>query len=298
MPQMPTGPGAPSDVGPDGGLTDPGMVGPDGMPPDEGMPPDGEEDPDDGGFPPGGDGDEPPPDDDEDDGPPPPKSKKKASRRYLGLEGQVLDEDQFLRHVAVRVSGADPRVLARMRRISAARSEKEKADRGHYQRGWRASERASEWDGEGQSALEKADWKNEPRQWYDGYHDYAADRPKFHALECPTDGDHDQPGCSLYGKTAARRRPGRTAVRIEHNHEDMSEEHLRHHMNFGHGYRDSPDDPDWLVDQTHRDEHADAPMDHVHPDLEHEHDLDTHLGDRDWMHQNGIEASYRRDRWQ
>lgn len=120
---MPMGPGASSDVGPDGGLVDPGMIGPDGMPMDDegGLPP-GEDDgagdvPPDEDAPPPGDGDE-----DEDAGPPPKgKPKKKAGlhgiavRRYNGLEGQPLTEDQFLRHVAVRASGADPRVMARLR---------------------------------------------------------------------------------------------------------------------------------------------------------------------------------------
>lgn len=114
MPQMPMGPGAPSDVGPDGGLVDPGMVGPDGMPMDGEEPPPGEDGDPEG--PPMDDGDGPPPDDGGDDAPPPKgKSKKKSSLRYRGLEGQPLTEDQFLRHVAVRASGADPRVMARLR---------------------------------------------------------------------------------------------------------------------------------------------------------------------------------------
>lgn len=202
MPQMPMGPGAPSDVGPDGGLMDPGMVGPDGMPPDEGMPPgDPGEDPEaggDGGFPPGGGDEEAPPDDEEDA--PPPKKSKKASRRYLGAEGQVLTEDQLLRHVAVRVSGADPRVLARMRQASAAagRSEQDKASRGHYQRGWKAGERGAYAATSTVSPMERADSRGEPGAWYQGYHDYAADRPKFHSLECPGTGDHyGEDGCTL-----------------------------------------------------------------------------------------------------
>lgn len=223
MPQMPMGPGAPSDVGPDGGLVDPGMVGPDGMPMDgEGPPPgeDGEE-----GGPlegPPDDGDDAPPPGGDDDatgsGPPPKgKSKKKSSlhgiavRRYNGLEGQPLTEDQFLRHVAVRASGADPRVMARLR-------------------------------AEGRRG---------------------------------------------------RRPPRKTAMHVERNHGDMPEHELRRHMRDRHGFIDSPDDPDWLIDETHRNEHADYLHDHLHPDLEHEHDLDTHLGDRDWLHQNGIEGSRR-----
>lgn len=140
---MPGAPGAPSDVGPDGGLVDPAMVGPDGMPMDEEGPPPGEdgdpegEPPDDGGdvFPPGGG-------DDGGSGPPPPgkggpgkpkgKPKKESAlrgiavRRYNGLEGQPLTEDQLLRHVAVRASGADPRVMTLLR------AEGRRARTGHY----------------------------------------------------------------------------------------------------------------------------------------------------------------------
>jgi hypothetical protein len=128
MPQMPNGPGAPSDVGPDGGLVDPGMIGPDGMPVDGGPPPD-EGDPDGDGplgapsgddAPAGGDGKE---DDSGDGPPPPPKSKKKSSRVYRGVHGQPLTEDQLARHIAVVVSGGDPRVLARLRaEASSARA--------------------------------------------------------------------------------------------------------------------------------------------------------------------------------
>lgn len=143
MPQMPSGPGAPSDIGPDGGLVDPGMVGPDGMPQDEGMPPDGDEgdegppfgDDEDAG-PAGGSGSDgtPPPADGNSDSkkdssgkapPPKGKSKKKSSRRvarsYRGLQGQRLTEDQYVRHLAVSLSGRHPAVLATLRREAAAR---------------------------------------------------------------------------------------------------------------------------------------------------------------------------------
>jgi hypothetical protein len=120
MPQMPNGPGAPSDVGPDG-MVDPGMIGPDGMPMDGGPPP-GEGDPDGGGPPdapdalddegaPGGDGKE----DDSDSGPPPKGKSKKKGARYRGVNGQPLTEDQLIRHIAVVASGRDPRVMARLR---------------------------------------------------------------------------------------------------------------------------------------------------------------------------------------
>jgi hypothetical protein len=132
MPQMPNGPGAPSDVGPDGmpmdpGMVDPGMIGPDGMPMDGGPPP-GDDD-EDGGGPPGapgddgggagpagGDGKE----DDSGSGPPPKgKSKKKGARRYRGVHGQPLTEEQLIRHIAVVASGRDPRVMAALRRTAA-----------------------------------------------------------------------------------------------------------------------------------------------------------------------------------
>lgn len=131
MPQMPMGPGAASDIGPDGGLVDPGMVGPDGMPLDGNGPPPGE-DAEPGGGPmddsAGGEGDFPPEggdDDATDDGPPakgdPKKKQKKGSlrgvavRRYNGLEGQPLTEEQLIRHLAVRASGASPQVMALLR---------------------------------------------------------------------------------------------------------------------------------------------------------------------------------------
>lgn len=52
-----------------------------------------------------------------------------------------------------------------------------------YRRGWSASERASE------GALERADMRNEPNEWYDGYMDFAAVRPKYHSR------DHDPATC-------------------------------------------------------------------------------------------------------
>jgi len=131
MPQMPMGPGAPSDIGPDGGLLDPGMVGPDGMPADGEGPPPGDAAAEDGpeGSPPGGE-ELPPGDDGEDDATPFPPGKgkksgkgssKKESARLRGLDGQLLTEAQLVRHLAVRFSGADPRVMARMRAEGARR---------------------------------------------------------------------------------------------------------------------------------------------------------------------------------
>lgn len=141
---MPMGPGAPSDVGPDGGLVDPGMVGPDGMPPGGDGPPPGEDaGPGDGPMDDaaGGEGDFPPEGDDDDatqGGPTkkgdPGKKQKKGSlrgiavRRYNGLDGQPLTEEQLIRHLAVRASGAHPRVMALLRaegrrRVTADRGE-------------------------------------------------------------------------------------------------------------------------------------------------------------------------------
>lgn len=136
MPQAPGMGGAPTDVGPE--MMDPAMegeVGPDGMPLDPAMeeeggfpPEDGEEDgefPPDGedagaeeedGFPPDDDGDE----DDEDDAPPPekkskPKKKDKKEGSYRTLSGDQLDEESFIRHLAVLHSGGSPAVMAALR---------------------------------------------------------------------------------------------------------------------------------------------------------------------------------------
>lgn len=49
-----------------------------------------------------------------------------------------------------------------------------------YSRGWTASRRYTGLSPV--SPLERADDRNEPSAWYDGYHDYAADRPKFNPL--------------------------------------------------------------------------------------------------------------------
>lgn len=136
MPQMPSGPGAPSDIGPDGGLADPGMIGPDGLPAG-GAPLPGDEDGEDeedgeDGGPPFGDEDggssSPPPSSGgknndskkSDKKKPPPGPKKGSARRYRGFTGQALTEDQFIRHMAVALSGASPAVMARLRSDRAA----------------------------------------------------------------------------------------------------------------------------------------------------------------------------------
>jgi hypothetical protein len=115
MPQAPGPGGAPSDIGPDGGVLPPDAIGPDGLPVGGtgALPPGAEDDEDAPPFLDEGDGDgdeddapDGPPGDD--DGPPPPKgdskpSKKKGSlqRTYFGLDGKtVLTETQFIHHIA------------------------------------------------------------------------------------------------------------------------------------------------------------------------------------------------------
>jgi len=141
MPQAPGMGGAPTDVGPE--MMDPGMegeVGPDGMPLDPGMEEGAEEggfppeDGEGGGFPPGdedaeaeeeggfppGDGDE---DDGGDDAPPPKKSKSKGDSKskskkegsFRTVAGDLLDEDAYVRHLAVLHSGGNPAVIAAIR---------------------------------------------------------------------------------------------------------------------------------------------------------------------------------------
>jgi hypothetical protein len=86
-------------------------------------------------------------------------------------------------------------------------------------------------------------------------------------------------------KKKAAQAAARTAAM---SHEDMSSAQLREHMRDEHGYHHVPDDPDWLVEQTHLDDHADDPWhNHHHPDLESE-QADFHSGDRDWLGGHGI----------
>lgn len=126
MPQAP-GMGAPTDIGPDMPMGMPGMdpMGalPPGAPGDEEMPPGGGEEEEAAPF--GGDEDEEaggPPDDDEDEeddegGSAPPFARKKSSRSlYRTLAGDQLAEPLYIRHLAVLHSGADPAVLAQLRR--------------------------------------------------------------------------------------------------------------------------------------------------------------------------------------
>jgi hypothetical protein len=178
MPQSPMGPGAPSDI--NGDLAE-GMPG--GMPMDEMAP--GEEGEEDGGGPPFGEDEgapgeegeeeEGPPEDegeDEEGGAPPfpPKGKKKGSRRR-----------------------------------TAGLREDTPENRGHYRRGWKASERAALSMSEGPSALERADSRGEHGAWYDGYMDDATGRPKYHSLTCPAAEHESDPQCTLNQRQASYR---------------------------------------------------------------------------------------------
>lgn len=339
MPQMPMGPGAPSDVGPDGGLVDPGMIGPDGEPADgSGPPPDDAGDMGDG--PPGapdddGGGSSSPPGDGKENGnpfgdgagggkgkKPPGKSKKGAAARYRGMQGQPLTERQFLRHIAVMASGGDPRVMAALR-AEASSQRTALAGASHYRTlpsGHRVSigRNSAGWYGaiehpqSGQVHFMDLGFHPEPRAVIER-HLAAPGAQAFIRATTPGAGVpplpqapqaapwYQRPGPGTApsewrpAQASRGRRPfGRTAVRVEHNHEDMPPEHLRHHMRTQHGFIDTPDDPDWVIDETHRNEHADAPLEHAHPDLDAwEDEEDVHLGDRDWMHQHGIEGSRR-----
>jgi hypothetical protein len=141
VPQMPSGPGASSDVGPDGALMGPGEIGPDGLPVDGGPPPgddegappfggDGGEEDEEAGFggPDGGSAPPPPGAGDNEEqgkssGSPPGKGKgkkappfaKKNSALFRGFDGQPLTEDQYVRHLAATLSAGHPAVMARLR---------------------------------------------------------------------------------------------------------------------------------------------------------------------------------------
>lgn len=115
IPQMPGGPGAPSDIGPDGGLMDPGMVGPDGLPVDGGPPPGEDEGSPFGDGAPDDEGAGPPPGDNGDDSKksdsgskPPDKGKKDKKKvavsrqasypRYTPHEREVLPLHMMSHH--------------------------------------------------------------------------------------------------------------------------------------------------------------------------------------------------------
>jgi hypothetical protein len=49
-----------------------------------------------------------------------------------------------------------------------------------YNRGWRST-----------GNLDTADARREPAAWYDGYHDLASGRAKWHSLHCDEEYGHD-----------------------------------------------------------------------------------------------------------
>lgn len=62
-----------------------------------------------------------------------------------------------------------------------------------YRNGWRASERTGGATGrDGRSPMERADDRDAPAEWYQGYLDHAAGREYGHTLTCP---DHDSGAC-------------------------------------------------------------------------------------------------------
>ena len=66
------------------------------------------------------------------------------------------------------------------------REEQPDYDRDAYSRGWRASATTQGY------ALDGADARGEPDEWYDGYMDMAAGRDKWHRPLCPA--HHNNPG--------------------------------------------------------------------------------------------------------
>lgn len=61
-------------------------------------------------------------------------------------------------------------------------------DRDAYTRGWKASARTQGF------ALEQADGRGEPNEWYDGYMDNACGRDKWHRPLCPAH-HNEEGGC-------------------------------------------------------------------------------------------------------
>jgi len=212
MPQAP-GMGAPTDAGPDMGAMPPPGMGEGGMPPGAGGPPgaEGEEGPPFGeegaegeeGGPPGEAAEEEGDQEDEEKGAPPFPPKKKAARAaapaaraaYRTLAGDLLDEDRYVRHLAILHSGFSPAVI-RLVRQGYLTTGDTPHHRAKYDEGYSASENAYEHEIAGRSPLEEADLRGEPDSWYQGYMDHATDRPYGHAIECPAH-DHDVPGCTL-----------------------------------------------------------------------------------------------------
>ncbi len=304
MPQSPMGPGAPTDIGPDGMPMGPEM-GPDGMPMDPSMmgedgemPPGGDEeggddlppfmddgggDEEDGAGPPGGGEDGPP----EDAPPPPPKSKKKSSRTFRTLAGDELPEGAYIRHLALLHSGMSTPVLARLRAEAAAGPARQEYTK-HYNRGWGSSERATRSTGYGDSPLERADDRKEPEAWYDGYLDHAGDRPKYHTRDCPSQDHGRGADCTLvqdmmksghplpvtHYEPPPLREPARPAAPAPAPQGGDVRSHLMSH----HGWdpdevaaADSDYDPAQALRIAHEEEHDDSQMSvpHARGDIRH-----------------------------
>lgn len=66
----------------------------------------------------------------------------------------------------------------------------EKAD---YARGWRSSSTGVGGNDGGPTKLERADMRGERAAWYDGWEDFACDRPRGHSLRCADRNGHE--GC-------------------------------------------------------------------------------------------------------
>jgi len=57
--------------------------------------------------------------------------------------------------------------------------------RAAYQRGWNASQKYTITK-DGRTPIERADDRNEPHAWYDGFDDNSCQLPKFHSQTCKT----------------------------------------------------------------------------------------------------------------
>lgn len=60
-----------------------------------------------------------------------------------------------------------------------------------YTNGWRASQRACDWNGIGLSPLERADLRNVSHAWYDGWEDWAVGNAKWTKRDERLAGDHE-----------------------------------------------------------------------------------------------------------
>jgi hypothetical protein len=91
-------------------------------------------------------------------------------------------EDSMKELIASRPAGLPledgkpaPTWLPRGERLAAPADADYKAA---YNRGWKAGNSGADF------CLDNADGRGEPHAWYDGYHDAAACRPKWHLAHC------------------------------------------------------------------------------------------------------------------